>query len=116
MTAEPMSAVTTTTRRNIIQTSAVSATFRDVFAFFCEYMVQAVFAPRSRLKEMVAHPGTIHLPGARVVLSAYTWLIKSKMGKYIETTMPPTTTPRKRIRIGSIKVIKLATAVSTSSS
>ena len=55
MTAEPMSAVTTTTRRNIIHTSAVSAMVRAAFAVFWEFMVQAVFGPSSRREGMVAH-------------------------------------------------------------
>ena len=44
------------------------------------------------------------------------WLIKSNSGMYIETTMPPTTTPRTQIRAGSRIVRSPATATSTSSS
>jgi hypothetical protein len=40
----------------------------------------------------------------------------SKMGRYIATTMPPMTVPRKTIMIGSIKLVMAATATSTSSS
>ena len=43
-------------------------------------------------------------------------LIKSKIGMYIAMTMPPTTTPRTAIMIGSSSVSRPATAVSTSSS
>jgi hypothetical protein len=42
--------------------------------------------------------------------------IKSKIGMYIAMTMPPTTTPRIAIMIGSSSVSRPATAVSTSSS
>jgi hypothetical protein len=42
--------------------------------------------------------------------------IKSKIGMYIAMTMPPTTTPRIAIMIGSSNVSRPATAVSTSSS
>ena len=40
----------------------------------------------------------------------------SKIGRYIDTTMPPTTTPRKTIIIGSISASSPLTAASTSSS
>ena len=43
-------------------------------------------------------------------------LIKSKIGRYIAMTMPPTMTPRNAIITGSISVSSPATAVSTSSS
>src|SRR6185312_2058328 len=43
-----------------------------------------------------------------------TALIMSKIGKYIATTMPPTTTPRNTIMIGSIRLSNPLTAVSTS--
>ena len=43
-------------------------------------------------------------------------LIKSKIGRYIAMTMPPTTMPRIAIMIGSSSVSSPATAVSTSSS
>src|SRR5690606_9505925 len=44
------------------------------------------------------------------------WLMSSNSGRYIATTMPPTTTPRKQIRIGSSSVSSPAMATSTSSS
>ena len=40
----------------------------------------------------------------------------SKIGRYIATTMPPTTTPRKTIMAGSISARRPETAASTSSS
>jgi len=40
----------------------------------------------------------------------------SKIGRYIATTMPPTTTPRNTIIIGSISASRPDTAASTSSS
>ena len=43
-------------------------------------------------------------------------LIRSKIGRYIAMTMPPTTTPSRAIMIGSSSVSRPATAVSTSSS
>ena len=43
-------------------------------------------------------------------------LIRSKIGRYIAMTMPPTTPPRNAIMIGSRSVRRPATAVSTSSS
>ena len=43
-------------------------------------------------------------------------LIRSKIGRYIAMTMPPTTPPRNAIMIGSSSVSRPATAVSTSSS
>ena len=45
-----------------------------------------------------------------------TALIMSKIGRYIATTMPPTTTPRNTIMIGSISASSPPTAASTSSS
>lgn len=42
--------------------------------------------------------------------------IKVKMGRYIEMTIPPMTTPRKTIMTGSSMVSRLATAASASSS
>src|SRR2546425_3788083 len=39
-----------------------------------------------------------------------------KMGRYMATTMPPTTTPRKTIIIGSSNEVSAVTAASTSSS
>ena len=48
--------------------------------------------------------------------SGVSLLIMSKIGMYIAMTMPPTTTPRKAIMIGSSSVSRPATAVSTSSS
>ena len=45
-----------------------------------------------------------------------TAFIMSKIGRYIETTMPPTTTPRNTIMTGSIIASKPDTAASTSSS
>src|SRR6185503_13463008 len=44
------------------------------------------------------------------------WLIRSKIGRYIAMTMPPTTPPRNAIMSGSSSVSRPATAVSTSSS
>ena len=41
---------------------------------------------------------------------------RRKIGRYIATTRPPTTTPRKTIMIGSSKDVSAVTAVSTSSS
>lgn len=50
-----------------------------------------------------------------LVRAAYcTALIMSKIGKYMATTMPPTTTPRNTIMIGSIRLSNPLTAVSTS--
>ena len=43
-------------------------------------------------------------------------LIRSKIGMYIAITMPPTTPPSTAIMIGSSRVRRPATAVSTSSS
>ena len=43
-------------------------------------------------------------------------LIRSKIGRYIAMTMPPTAPPRNAIMIGSSSVSRPATAVSTSSS
>ncbi len=45
-----------------------------------------------------------------------TALIMSKIGRYMATTMPPTTTPRNTIMIGSISESRPLTAASTSSS
>ncbi len=45
-----------------------------------------------------------------------TALIMSKIGRYIDTTMPPTTIPRNTIMIGSSSDRRLLTAASTSSS
>jgi hypothetical protein len=54
---------------------------------------------------------------AGVPLRCYcTALIMSKIGRYIDTTMPPTTTPRNTIIIGSSRLKRLLTAASTSSS
>ena len=39
-----------------------------------------------------------------------------KIGRYMEITRPPMITPRKRMTIGSISVVRLATMLSTSSS
>ena len=52
----------------------------------------------------------------RTTLVYCTALIMSKMGRYMATTMPPTTTPRNTIITGSIKLSRLLTAASTSSS
>ena len=46
----------------------------------------------------------------------FTALIMSKIGKYIATIIPPTTTPSTTIMIGSIAASSASTAVSTSSS
>ena len=43
-------------------------------------------------------------------------LIMSNSGMYMEMTMPPTVVPRKKIMTGSMRVRRLATAWSTSSS
>ena len=45
-----------------------------------------------------------------------TALIMSKIGRYMATTMPPTTTPRNTIITGSINESSAETAASTSSS
>ena len=45
-----------------------------------------------------------------------TALIMSKIGRYMATTMPPTTTPRNTIITGSISDSRFDTAASTSSS
>ena len=45
-----------------------------------------------------------------------TALIMSKMGRYMATIMPPTTTPSTTIMIGSIALSSTSTAASTSSS
>jgi hypothetical protein len=45
-----------------------------------------------------------------------TALIMSKIGRYMATTMPPTTTPRNTIITGSISASSPDTAASTSSS
>ncbi|MDB4971572.1 MAG: hypothetical protein JWN44_7261 [Myxococcales bacterium] len=45
-----------------------------------------------------------------------TALIMSKIGRYMATTMPPTTTPRNTIITGSINESRFDTAASTSSS
>ncbi len=45
-----------------------------------------------------------------------TTLIMSKIGRYIDTIIPPTTTPRKTMSSGSIAASSASTAVSTSSS
>ena len=46
----------------------------------------------------------------------FTALIMSKMGRYIATIMPPTTTPSTTIMIGSMALSSTSTAASTSSS
>ncbi len=49
--------------------------------------------------------------------SAYwTAFTMSKIGRYIATTMPPTTTPSTTIMMGSIKLSNALTATSTSAS
>jgi len=45
-----------------------------------------------------------------------TALIMSKMGRYMATIIPPTTTPRTTIMMGSMAARRPSTAVSTSSS
>ena len=52
----------------------------------------------------------------RHAVSYASLLIRSKIGRYIAMTMPPTTPPRNAIMIGSSSVSRPATAVSTSSS
>ena len=54
--------------------------------------------------------------GREAPSSYCTALIMSKIGRYIATTMPPTTTPRNTIITGSISESRLDTAASTSSS
>jgi hypothetical protein len=54
--------------------------------------------------------------GRRDAISYCTALIMSKIGRYMATTMPPTTTPRNTIMIGSMSASKPPTAASTSSS
>lgn len=55
-------------------------------------------------------------PRGRTEGAYCTALIMSKMGRYIATTMPPTTTPRNTIITGSRSESKPETAASTSSS
>src|SRR5262249_45986283 len=52
-------------------------------------------------------------PNRRAQLSL---LMRSNSGRYMLMTMPPTVTPRKAIMTGSIRVSRLDTAWSTSSS
>jgi hypothetical protein len=54
----------------------------------------------------------------RSVIAGYYWtaLTMSKIGRYIATTMPPTTTPRNTIINGSNSASNPETAASTSSS
>ena len=65
-------------------------------------------------------PRTIVSPGARprglLDPSQLSLLMRSKSGRYMLMTMPPTVTPRNRIMTGSMRVRRLATAWSTSSS
>ncbi len=53
---------------------------------------------------------------AAVVVGYPTALIMSKIGRYMATIMPPTTTPSTTIMIGSIAARSTSTAASTSSS
>ena len=62
-----------------------------------------------------APPALIPRPTANGALYC-TVFIMSKIGRYIATTMPPTTTPRTTIIIGSISERSALTATSTSSS
>ena len=58
-------------------------------------------------------PSTDVIERSRGHLTSVTIL---KMGRYMATTMPPTTTPRKTIIIGSSNEVSAVTAASTSSS
>ena len=69
----------------------------------------------SSLRRSVCHCSA--LPARRSLLTSYvSLLIRSKIGRYIAMTMPPTMTPSTAIITGSISVSRPATAVSTSSS
>ena len=59
------------------------------------------------------NPRALAFPATRDYCTA---LIMSKIGRYIATTMPPTTTPRNTIMIGSRSDSSPLTAASTSSS
>ena len=70
--------------------------------------------PKTYEPRAIARAGLVALlrPSNR---AAYcTALIMSKIGRYIATTMPPTITPRNTIMIGSMRLNKPLTAVSTS--
>ena len=62
-------------------------------------------------------PGGPTIPDSRFPIPGYcTALIMSKIGRYMATTMPPTTTPRNTIMTGSRRERSPPTAASTSSS
>src|SRR5580704_2977892 len=64
--------------------------------------IRAVRIPRTWNDSLLPYPANLE--------------IRENSGKYNETTMPPTTTPRNRIIIGSRRVSMSFTATSTSSS
>jgi hypothetical protein len=68
---------------------------------------------RAGTKSGPALAGPLSHPKAKAYCTA---LIMSKIGRYIATTMPPTTTPRNTIITGSISASSPDTAASTSSS
>jgi hypothetical protein len=70
-------------------------------------------APRTTIDRAGRHDSH----GSRLAKWRYcTALIMSKIGRYMATTMPPTTTPRNTIITGSINESRFDTAASTSSS
>jgi hypothetical protein len=64
------------------------------------------------------HNGRARTRGVNAVRTVFycTAFIMSKIGKYIATTIPPTSTPRTTIMTGSINESSEETATSTSSS
>jgi len=69
-------------------------------------VLRAYFGP---FQVIVPFPGELGV-------SYWTALIMSKIGRYIATIIPPTTTPSTTIMIGSIAARSASTAASTSSS
>jgi hypothetical protein len=61
-------------------------------------------------------PSTGLCAATGIALAYCTAFIMSKIGRYIATTMPPTTTPSTTIMIGSSSDMSTLTAASTSSS
>jgi hypothetical protein len=77
------------------------------------------FAPsRLRVNQAVPPPAARSPQPAGSPIKPYppTAFIISKIGKYIATIIPPTTTPRNTIMIGSSALSSASTAASTSSS
>jgi hypothetical protein len=70
---------------------------------------------RAKTKEGTVSRSLFPVP-ALAVLSQPAAFTMSKIGRYIATTMPPTTTPRNTIMTGSISDSRPDTAASTSSS